>query len=561
MSSLPDPKLSRAVLIGLSEYDHLPALPAVANNVTALHGFLTSVKGWQLPPQHCVAITEPRTPSDVVDPLRRASAEARDTLLVYYAGHGVLDERLQFYLSLSGSRPDEPWTCVEYDWMRTFLAQSTAHRRVAVLDSCFSGKVHGAMSAATDAVRAQTAARGTVVVTSARDDRVALAPPGETYTAFTGELLAVLHSGIPGGSAEITVDQAYEWVRGELTRKGRPRPDRTGSDTAGAVVLARNHAFDGRGRPSSAPMSTKALLRQLARRLNVSDTPPVAATSPADPLDFGNRYRVAGLLGSGSISSVYLAADQMLARWVAVKFMRPTVADPDFDLAFPQEARTLAALTHHVIATVHDMGSLEGVPYFVMEYVRGADLPQLLDTAGWLGVSESAAVILEVLDALEYAHAQGVIHCDVKPSNIMLTADGKVKVLDFGIAALAADLDSGLHGREGILIGTPTYLAPEAVHGAPPDVQRDLYAVGMTLYELLTGRNPFMKPGMSPLDIVMAQVEKAVPPPSTANPALPPECDRILLKALAKDPDARYRSASELTDAVLSLLRSSRSEN
>jgi len=555
MSSLPDPELSRAVLIGLSEYDHLPTIPAVANNVEALAGFLGSAEGWRLPPEHCVTVTEPRSPSDVIDPLRQASAEARDTLLVYYAGHGVLDEHLQFYLSLRGSRVDEPWTCIGYDWVRGFLARSTAERRVAVLDSCFSGKVHGAMSAATDAVRAQTAAQGTVVVTSARDDRVALAPPGETYTAFTGELLAVLHTGIPGGPAEITVDQAYAWVRGELARKGRPRPDRTGNDTAGTVVLARNRAFvAGTARTSSAPLSTRVRLRRMARRLNLSDTPPVAPSDPLDPLVFGNRYRVAGRLGSGGMSRVHLAADQMLGRWVAVKVMLPEMLrDVDFHLALGQEARTVAALTHHAIAGVYDMGDSGGMPYFVMEYVRGAGLHEILGTAGRLETAESAAVVLEVLDALEYAHERGVIHCDVKPSNVMVTADGKVKVLDFGIAALTANPGSGLHGREGIVVGTPTYLSPEAARGAAPDAQRDMYGVGLTLYELLTGRPPLHDPGMSAAKIMYERAFKDVPPPSAYNPALPPEWDRILLKALAMDPKARYVSAAEMAEAISTL--------
>lgn len=557
LSALPDPAQSRAVLIGLAEYSHLPEIPAVANNIAALRTFLTSPEGWRLPSEHCVAVTEPRTPSDVIDPLRRASIEARDTLLVYYAGHGVLDEHLQFYLSLRDSRVDEPWTCVEYDWVRKFLAQSTARRRIAILDSCFSGKVHGAMSAASDAVRVQTAARGTVVVTSARDDRAALAPPGETYTAFTGELLSVLHTGIPGGPAEITVDQAYEWVRGELASKGRPRPDRTGSDTAGAVVLARNHAYDGT-HSSSAPVQVK-VLGQMVRRLGVSDTRQACASLAGDPLDFGNRYRVVGRLGSGGMSTVYLASDQVLGRSVAVKVVRPEiVTEALFSLALRQEARMVAALAHHAIAGVYDMGDSGGMPYFVMEYVRGASLRELLDTVEWLERAESAAVLLEVLEALEHAHTRGVIHCDVKPSNVMVTADGKVKVLDFGVAALTEDLASGVHAEEGSFVGTPGFVPPEAVRGAAPDVQRDLFAAGATLYWLLTGRPPYGEAVSSEV-VHYRTMHEDVPPPSRFNPALSAEWDHVLLKALAKVPEARYANAAEMADALSALIPGSQS--
>ncbi|MFD8306783.1 caspase family protein [Streptomyces sp. NPDC059690] len=439
MSALPDPELSHAVLIGLSVYDHLPEIPAVANNITALKRYLTSAYGWRLPPEHCVTVTEPRVQSDIIDPVCRASREARDTLLVYYAGHGVLDDRLQFYLSLRGSRVDAPWTCVAYDWVRRFLAQSRARRRVAILDSCFSGKAHGAMSAATDAVRAQTAAQGTVVVTSARDDRVALAPPGEIYTAFTGELLTVLHWGIPSGPDAITLDQAYSHVRAELTRKGRPRPDRTGSDTAGMLMLARNRAVtvdDAKQKPATPSVSPQLLLRSLVRRLNLADMTETISRKPVGPLEFGSRYRVEGRLGAGGMCYVYLAIDQVLRRRVAVKVMRPEhVSDKDFTIAMGQEARTVASLTHRAIAAVYDMDEIGGFPYFVMEYVRGLSLRELGQAARQLRSAESAAVVLDVLDALDFAHKRGVIHCDIKPANVMITTDGNVKVLDFGIAA------------------------------------------------------------------------------------------------------------------------------
>ncbi|MDQ0794979.1 protein kinase [Streptomyces sp. B1I3] len=549
VDSLPDPARTRAVLIGVSSYDHFEDLPAVRNNIEALQQFLTSAEGWELPSSHCSVLAHPRTSSDIMAVLQEASSGARDTLLVYYAGHGVLDDELRFYVTLESSKADEPWSCVSYEWLGRSLAHSPARRRIAILDSCFSGRVHcGAMSEASDAVRAQTAARGAVVLTSARDDRVALAPPGEKYTAFTGELLAVLDQGIPDGPPVISVDRAYEHVKYALAARGRPRPDRTGSDTAGRLVLARNRAFTPRP-TTSTRMAFTGVLRQLALRLDIgSVAEPLKPRTPY-PRVIGGRYVVDGLVGSGGMGSVYRARDQLLGRIVAIKSIRRDRSeDAELPLILRDEARAVATLNHSAIAGVHDLVESDEGNFIVMEYIYGENLMDVL-RRGRVSPLESVALLRVVLDALKHAHESGVINCDIKPSNVMLTPDGRVKVLDFGVASFVENPRRGVHSSEGSIVGTPSYMSPEAIRGEAPTVHRDLYGAGVTLYELLTGRQPFHGLG-SMYKVFHAITSRPVPPPSSLNPLLDPACDSILLRALAQNPSDRFQDAAGMKAAL-----------
>lgn len=536
-------------MIGVSSYDHLEDLPAVHNNIKALQRFLTSADGWELPSSNCSFLAHPRTPSDIMTVLQEASSEARDTLLVYYAGHGVLDDELRFYVSLENSKADEPWSCVSYEWIGRSLAHSPAPRRIAILDSCFSGRVHrGTMSAASGAVRAQTAARGAVVLTSARDDRVALAPPGEKYTAFTGELLTVLREGIPEGPPVISVDRAYEHVKNALAARGRPRPDRTGSDTAGRLILARNRAFTlGRATPTQVPFTE--VLRNLALRLGIGSAAEPPMPKPHDLLVIGGRYAVDGLVGSGGMGSVYRAKDQLLGRVVAIKSLRRDLSeDSTLPLILRDEARAVAMLNHPAIAGVHDFVEGDEGNFIVMEYVYGENLMAVL-RRGRISPLESVALLRVVLDALKHAHESGIINCDIKPGNIMLTPDGRVKVLDFGVASLADNPRQGVHSTEWSIVGTPSYMPPEAIRGEAPTLHRDLYGAGVTLYELLTGRQPFHDTG-SAYKIFHAITSLPVPPPSSVNPLLDPACDSVLLKSLAQNPADRFQDAAGMKAAL-----------
>ncbi|MFE2163708.1 protein kinase [Streptomyces sp. NPDC059447] len=571
-ATLPDPSSSWAVLIGCSDYDHFEDLPAVANNLMTLTEFFVSPQGWALPPGQCVTISDPRTPAEVVNPLRAAADRARDALFVYYAGHGVLDDELRFHVSLTGSAGDEPWTCLSYEWIRKALARARAPRRVAVLDSCFSGKVHlGLMSRPSDAVRASTSAQGTVVLTSARDDRVSLAPPGERYTAFTGELLTVMTEGIPGGPDLITVDSAYEHVKRSLASRGMPRPDRTGSDTAGALVLAANAAAD---LPSTGPVvavaSFRDTMRRLARRTGPA-TVPEAAPHPesgsasesesgpgSDPESAGpfpgdvlrGRYEVRSCLGVGSMSRVYAAHDRILGRTVAIKMASGPLELGDVAHG---EAQVVAGLNHPSIATVYDVWRARDTGCIVMEYINGRDLARLrLRTP--LSSAECAAMAYEFLGALAYAHDAGVVHCDVKPANIMITVEGRVKILDFGIAGRVADEHPGIHADR--FVGTPQFAPPESFAGAPPDVRRDVYASGVTLFFLLTGHMPFgsdddVDRGGSLLLPPQTRTSH-LPRPSSRASGVSPGLDALVMRAMHPDPERRFQTAAQMRAALAS---------
>ncbi|MBT2530142.1 protein kinase [Streptomyces sp. ISL-99] len=570
-NSLPDPARSRVVLIGFAQYSHAPDLPAISNNLDSLRDFFLSEEGWGMAAEHCHVIEDATTADDLIAPLNRAAAEARDTLFVYYAGHGILDEALEFFLSMPGSRLHEPWTGVSYRWIRQAITRSRAKRRVAVLDSCFSGKVHAAMGGPSQAVKAQTAAGGTVVLTSARDDRVALAPEGDRYTAFTGELLTVLRRGIDGGSRLLTVDHVYEQVKFALALKGRPRPDRTGSDTCGKTVLAVNPAFTADASdptPRTPGVSARERLHALADRLGATDAPtgghgplsaPPTAANPREktqqrgsaasagpavqaprirrplPIIANGRYRFTAAVGMGGMGEVFLAQDTVLGREVIVKRLHGHQSGSDHLL---YEARAAAALNHPSIATVHDVVTDAAGDFIVMEHVRGWPLDQVPSLTRPT-VPESVAALHDILDGLEHSHAAGIIHCDIKPHNLILTASGRVKILDFGISSL----NESAH-REGQIAGTVLYMPPECWAGAAPHATRDIYSAGAVLYQLITGRG-----------VHQGHAFPSSPPPPPARPrelvpGLDAGIEAVMQKALAPKPADRYTSAAHMRSAL-----------
>jgi serine/threonine-protein kinase len=257
------------------------------------------------------------------------------------------------------------------------------------------------------------------------------------------------------------------------------------------------------------------------------------------------RYELGRVLGAGGMATVYLAVDQLLDRQVAVKVLNPPYAlDPGFVERFRAEARTAARLNHPSIVAVFDSGSDGGVPYLVMEHVPGESLAALLHRNGPLPPRRAAELAGQVCVALAAAHAQGVVHRDVKPGNVLLAGDGRVKVGDFGIAKAAAA--PALTG-EGEVLGTAAYLPPEQAQGGPVDARSDLYALGCVLYELLTGAPPFGSAADSPpLAVAARQVSQPREPPSARNPWVDPALDAVVLTAMAKQPDRRYQSAAAM---------------
>jgi len=266
----------------------------------------------------------------------------------------------------------------------------------------------------------------------------------------------------------------------------------------------------------------------------------------------GGRYQVGALIGRGGMAEVHVGHDTRLGRTVAIKMLRSDLArDPSFLARFRREAQSAAGLNHPAIVAVYDSGEDEDtesggaktvLPYIVMEYVEGRTLREILNEATVMEPAEAARVTEGVLDALSYSHRMGIVHRDIKPANVMLTPSGAVKVMDFGIARAIADTAATMTQTQSV-IGTAQYLSPEQAQGNPVDARSDLYSAGCLLYELLTGRTPFV--GDSPVSIAYQHVGQAPQPPSVYQPGLSADLDAVVLHSLVKDRDARYQDASQ----------------
>ncbi|MCE0536901.1 Stk1 family PASTA domain-containing Ser/Thr kinase [Kineosporia rhizophila] len=266
----------------------------------------------------------------------------------------------------------------------------------------------------------------------------------------------------------------------------------------------------------------------------------------------GNRYEIGGLLGRGGMAEVHEGRDLRLGRTVAVKLLRTDLArDATFQARFRREAQSAAALNHPSIVAVYDTGEesmveasggVVNLPYIVMEYVEGRTLREVLGEGHHLDVDAALEITTGVLAALEYSHRIGIVHRDIKPANVMLTPVGDVKVMDFGIARAMADSSSTMTQTQAV-IGTAQYLSPEQARGEQVDTRSDLYSAGCLLYELLTGRPPFM--GDSPVSVAYQHVREQPIPPSHVVGGIPEAVDRIVLHSLAKGRDERYQTAQD----------------
>jgi serine/threonine protein kinase/beta-lactam-binding protein with PASTA domain len=266
----------------------------------------------------------------------------------------------------------------------------------------------------------------------------------------------------------------------------------------------------------------------------------------------GGRYQVGELIGRGGMAEVHAGHDTRLGRTVAIKMLRSDLArDPSFLARFRREAQSAAGLNHPSIVAVYDSGEDEdtesgggkiALPYIVMEYVEGRTLREILNEVTVMEPDEAARVTEGVLDALSYSHRMGIVHRDIKPANVMLTPSGAVKVMDFGIARAIADTAATMTQTQSV-VGTAQYLSPEQAQGNTVDARSDLYSTGCLLYELLTGRTPFV--GDSPVSIAYQHVGEVPQPPSVYQPGLSADLDAVVLHALVKDRDERYQDAAQ----------------
>jgi eukaryotic-like serine/threonine-protein kinase len=270
------------------------------------------------------------------------------------------------------------------------------------------------------------------------------------------------------------------------------------------------------------------------------------------PRLLGGRYEVGALLGRGGMAEVHRGHDTRLDRDVAIKLLRSDLArDANFLTRFRREAQAAGGLSHPAVVAIYDSGEESTteaggahvpLPYIVMEYVDGETLRAKLNRERVLDPAEAAVIVEGILSALAYSHRMGIVHRDIKPANVMIAASGSVKVMDFGIARAIADTSATMTQTSAV-VGTAQYLSPEQAQGQPVDARSDLYSTGCLLFELLTGRPPFL--GESAVSVAYQHVGEPPQPPSSFNPDVPTAYDTVVLHALVKDRDERYQTATE----------------
>lgn len=256
-----------------------------------------------------------------------------------------------------------------------------------------------------------------------------------------------------------------------------------------------------------------------------------------------NRYKILEKVGNGGMASVYKAQDILLDRIVAVKILHSKYADDhDFVVRFRQEAQAAAKLSHPNIVNIYDVGYDANVHYIVMEYVRGETLKEYIEKHGHLPINTSIQITFDIGEALENAHNNGIVHCDIKPHNILVTEAGRIKVADFGIARA---INSGVNNQtEQAVMGSVHYFSPEQASGGKIDERTDIYSLGVVMYEMMTGVVPFQ--GDTALDVALQHVQDDIPLPTKYNRRIPRLVEQVILKAMAKNPDDRFQSIGEM---------------
>lgn len=268
---------------------------------------------------------------------------------------------------------------------------------------------------------------------------------------------------------------------------------------------------------------------------------------PDDVALIANRFEIESFIAQGGMARVYRGTDRTLARTVAIKVLLEHLGrDETFVARFRREAQAAASLAHPNIVAVYDTGSERGLHYIVMEYLEGRTLHEVLAGDGPLAPQVAAALGAQIGEALAHAHEKGIVHRDVKPGNIMVSGGGQAKVMDFGIAKAAT---AGALTQVGAILGTVTYLSPEQARGETLDGRSDIYSLGALVYQMLTGEPPIK--GETIVDMVLKLNSQMPPPPSHLNAEVPAALDAVVMRALAKDPDRRFQSGSEMAERLL----------
>ena len=256
-----------------------------------------------------------------------------------------------------------------------------------------------------------------------------------------------------------------------------------------------------------------------------------------------NRYRILTKIGVGGMADVYKGEDTLLGRPVAIKILHSNFAsDDEFVSRFKREAQAAGKLNHPNIVNMYDVGYDQGMHYIIMEYVDGETLKEYITRHHRLSIDEAVKITIAIGEGLEHAHAMGIVHCDIKPHNVIITNTGRVKVTDFGIARAMNTTNTVMYTNS--IMGSAHYLSPEQASGKPVDGNTDIYSLGVVLYEMLTGKVPFE--GETPIAVALKHVREKVIPPTRYNPSIPPLLEAVVMKALAKNPTDRFDSISEM---------------
>ncbi len=426
--ALPDLTRSRAVLIGTSRFTDpaLDDLPAVRNNLDDLAACLRDPALWGLSPDRCTVVADPESPGDLIDPVRDAADATEDTLLVYYAGHGLIDDRTnELLLSLVGSVPGRSHTAARYEYVRRGVNDTRARRRIVILDCCFSGRANGGMADQTAAVADEASAEGVYLLASAPANRQALSPPGERHTAFTGALLTLLGGGLPDVGPELTLDVIYRHVYHVLRSRSRPEPQCRAGNTSGDLALVRNRRWRQQPPRLPAPLSGKR------------------------PHLLANRYRLEEMMSGVGTTKLWRATDVQTSQQVAIKQLPA-------DLATVHRARVAVTLHHDFIVKTLDAVETGSDPdqslvWIVMENLNGQTLSNELQAHHQIEPYRAIEILADVCAALDYTHQLGIGHGAVDTHNVMITDDNTVKLLNFGTAD-TLDIGSDIYDTGWLLI-------------------------------------------------------------------------------------------------------------
>jgi tRNA A-37 threonylcarbamoyl transferase component Bud32 len=526
----PDPNCSRVVLIGTSRYsdNSLPNLPAVRATITDLARVFTDPGNGIVPPRHCAVLMDEGDIRMIGSRLRSVIKEAEDLLLVYYAGHGlVAGRRHELYLALADSEWADPeFNSLEYAKLRDAIMRSTAKNKIVILDCCFSGRViSDALADPTTAVMGQVEVDGTYVLTSASRSEVSLVLQGEKHTAFSGRFLGLLREGINGAPELLSIHTIYEALVRLMNAESLPIPREQSSGNAGHMGLFRNVSF--RERPHVAYVKDRGTTRRLV----------------------AGRYELGQVTGQGSSGIVYAAQDNLLNRKVAVKLLRSDLVQSEGALAnFRNEAKATASLNYPSLARTYDFGeSGEFGAYLVMELVNGEPLDRVIERGGRFAQDPVLGVVSQAARGLDVCHEAGILHSDIKPANIMIAADGTVKIIDLGIARFIRS-EIIKTTNNGVALGAIHYMAPEVILGDKVDGRSDLYSLGCVAYEMLTGRVPFG--GDSAAAIMHAHLNVAATPPDRLHRDIRQSVSNFIMRMIERIPSQRFTGAHEVVTVV-----------